>query len=367
MINEYFVSSLGEYYDAISDIVEKIKKVSNNEREPKLWFRGHKIRKYGLMPTLLRETYQDCNGKKTYGEMNRMEDYRYQHFKSRVYHEIDTSPELRSEWQEIYQHNRGKTRMLDWSESAKTALSFSVEPYITTRIDKELEDERNISTPCVWVVSPFKLNNEVYKFFQNCDQKLYKSALADIGLQSKARQIQNEIKNSRGKKIYFSDEKSDVEIDGILGLGILEKYRETMGKRLPYCVENFEFNPFHYMILRFYSDALPIEIKGKKNILPPLAILEPYHTKRIQVQRGVFTVFPNYYINDSLKYLTKKYGIDYRPMDSQKEIQDCMNKINLVNPHKIAKQLINSGQRETELYPDIERYVNLIETKQYYY
>ena len=59
-------------------------------------------------------------------------DYRYQHFKARVFHEIDTNPELRSEWLEIYQHHFGNTRMLDWSESAKTALSFAVEPYLDT-------------------------------------------------------------------------------------------------------------------------------------------------------------------------------------------------------------------------------------------
>ncbi len=98
-----------------------------------------------------------------------------------------------------------------------------------------------------------------------------------------------------------------------------------------------------------------------------MAIHEPYHSERIRAQRGVFTVFPNYLLNARDTHLAKKYGVDCRTMDSQKDVQSCLHKINLVEPHNIARQLVIGGQRDTELYPDIDKYVNLIETSRYYY
>jgi len=376
MVREYFVSSLGEYYEVLNVIAEEekdrdakrsVKKNASVQegREPRLWFRGIKTRKYDLLPTLYRNNYQGSNKARTYSDMNRREDYRYQHFKARVYHAVATNPELKSEWQEIYQHNLGKTRMMDWTESAKTALAFSVEPFIITKYDKKLEYERMTITPCVWVLNPYRLNEKVYEIVGELQDGYYVKALQDIGLSQFSADMKAEIRGH--ERIYFSGVKEDVEIAGILGLGILEKYREAMGERLKNCVENFEFNPFHYMALRMYSDALPVEIENTKDILPPLAILQPYHTERIRAQRGVFTVYPNYLMSKNMENLAKHRKIDYRAMNLQPQIQECFAKINIVDPHRMARQLIYSGERDCELYPEIENYVEVMETDKYYF
>lgn len=369
MVKKYMISSLSEYYKVISDISD-YQKVINGDRYhdsliPKLWFRGNKYGKYGLLPTILRNFYPDCIADNTYGNINLREDYRYQHFKARVFHEIDTNPELRSEWLEIYQHHFGNTRMLDWSESAKTALSFAVEPYLDTSENIKVNTERESISPAVWVLNPFALNQKVYDFFCNCDCSLYKRALSDIRLKSYAQQMQEKIKNE--KKFFFFDGERDSEISGIIGLGMLEKYRDSQGARFANCVKSFEFNPFYYLVLRLYTDALPFHIDDVCKMLPPLAIIQPYHSERIRTQQGTFTVFPNYILSESLKKLSQRRNIDVREMDRQSDIEKCMCKIEVLDAHRIAKELLNSGERVTQLYPDLDKYSQVIETSKYYY
>lgn len=366
----YNVSSLSQFYEAVDDLHCKMKQSSevsaeNSPGKGGLWFRAHGYAHYQLLPTLYRGKYYKSNKTNTYSQMNLKEDLRYQHFKARVYHSIHSNPVRESEWMEIYQHHFGSTRLMDWTESARTALLFTLEARIDTRTDKKLEYERWHQTPCVWVLNPYLLNFRAYDFLAGRmgNQKQFMGTLSKS---TNFRDLCREMKNN--KEIYFNVPDEDIEIQGILSLCVLEDYRASLGAELEQYVKNLQFNPFYYTALRVYSDGLPYIISDEKeHILPPLAILHPYHSERIRSQRGVFTIFPNYILGASAQEYISKRKIDIRAMENQPYINDCLACINILNPSKVAETLIKSGGRRTELYPDIQNYADVIETKDYYY
>ena len=113
--------------------------------------------------------------------------------------------------------------------------------------------------------------------------------------------------------IYFDGKADeDKEISGILSLCAIEDYRKALGVHLEEAVKRFEFNPFYYLALKIYADALPFIIENPKmTILPPIALLHPYHSNRIRTQRGAFTMFPNYMAMGKAKELNKNRGIGF--------------------------------------------------------
>lgn len=366
MIDEYHVSSLSEYYEVINCIGEKEKKKGDSIR---LWFRGHSKSNYSLIPTLYRGENYKSNSEGTYTEMNLKESLRFQHMKARAFHCVDSEPSYQSEWQEIYQHHFGKTRLMDWSESAKTGLSFSVEPYIDTSDNRELKYKRQHITPCVWVLNPYRLNEMVYDYMSEYlydDMELVFQRVYDIDV--KFKKICMEMKQN--KELYFDCKKADIDIKGILSLCAIEDYRKTLGSYIVNAVNSYEFNPFYYLALRMYSDALPVKIsdygKNGGKILPPIALLHPYHSERIRAQRGAFTMFPNYVLEGKANAMLKYRKIDGRDMINQQYISDCLHVIYIHNAKNVAKTLLYGGERRSELYPDLQVYADLIETKKYY-
>lgn len=359
MIEEFHVATLAEFYEALHDIEQ------NDEKN--YWFRGHSYNHYTLLPSLYRGKFYKSNKNNTYSGINLKEDYRYQHFKARIYHNIHTNLQYQSEWQEIYQHHFGRTRLMDWTETARTALTVALEPFIDTRADKELEYKRQHLTPCVWLLDPYKLNEKVYDYFGEyfyadmggIFQRWYGS---EIDLQK----VCTELKDN--KDIYFDCNDGDLEIRGIISLCAVEDYRRTLGGRAEKAANSHELNPFYYLAMRMYSDAIPCDIgDGQRAFLPPIALLHPYHSERIRTQRGAFTMFPNYIVSDKAEDLYKSRGIDIRAMEYQKLIQDCLKVIYILNPNRVAQDMMQSGVRRSELYPDIQTYADIIETQEYYY
>ena len=359
---KYNVSTLAEFYQALDYVNEDFK--GEDESIVRLWFRGQGCNDFNLIPTLYRGKYNHKINGSEYTLMNLKEDYRYQHIKARAFHNVASNPAYRSEWQEIYQHHFGHTRLMDWSESARTALSFALEPFIDTRDNKELEYRRQHMTPCVWILHPYRLNEKVYDYM--ADQ-----LMADVGKsicdsQMKWDFICDELRGN--KNIYFDGMDGDIEIKGLISLCAIEDYRKNLGSRLTDAVKSFEFNPFYYLALRIYSDALPYEIQDpEKNILPPIALLHPYHSSRIRTQRGAFTMFPNYVVSGKAKQMCEHRHMDIRNMEEQSYIKDCLKVINVINPNQVAKELMLSGERRSELYPDIQTYADIIETQKYYF
>lgn len=359
----YNVSSLADFYRAVTDIGEK-------RGVKRLWFRGHTYNHYHLLPGLYRGNYYIANENMTYSDLDLREDYRYQHLKARVFHNVHSNPVHRNEWQEVYQHHLGLTRLMDWSESAKTALSFALEALIDTRQNiLDLEYKRKNMTPKVWVLDPLELNLKVYEYLAGDTSEpqaeiCLERVLDEVDLSARVSVFQNELE--RSKDIYFKPAASDLEVEGIMSLCVLEDQRRMMGAQLKKRIQKFEMNPFHYMILRLYADAVPYLVTNEKQcILPPIAVLHPYHSERIRKQRGVFTAFPNYVMEDRVKQYIVRRGKDIREMEKQSYIDSCLDEINIVAPGEVARELIYSGERRTELYPDIEVYAQVMETQQY--
>lgn len=372
MIDSYYIASLAEFYDVLKNIDESFLKNSRNNSGTKknitrMWFRGHSKNDYNLVPTLFRNQFCEKNTKNTYTQMNLKEDYRYQHMKARAFHNVDSNPVYRSEWQEIYQHHFGRTRLMDWTESAKTALLFALEPYIDTRNNEDLKYKRNHITPCIWVLDPLQLNRKVYKYMAEEFPRIMNDPSGYYSIFREWDDLCAELASN--ETIYFDGKADeDKEISGILSLCAIEDYRKALGVHLEEAVKGFEFNPFYYLALKIYADALPFIIENPKmTILPPIALLHPYHSNRIRTQRGAFTMFPNYMAMGKAKELNKNRGIDVRFMEQQDYISDCLKVIYILDSHRVAKDLMISGERRSEIYPDIQTYADIIETQEYYY
>lgn len=304
-MRSYTASSLEEYLSVVSYINDReqieqagANKRNSNNRITPLWYRGVKRQDYNLIPTLLRES----SGVEhlDYTKDRLKEEYRFQHFRSKCNQLVEKSPDSKIEWMEIMQHFCTNTRLMDWSESAITGLLFALEYFIQPGKDKDLQYKRSVSTPAVWIVNPFRLNEQVFNSFSADDRtarKLIGCGIDDIIPWNMQKRRVDDFKNRMycrlrdGKDRYFRDE-DDPFIQGIVSLSALESDREANSHRLFYLLDKDEFNPFFYLLLRYYSDGTAVEI----NTLPPLAIVHPYHSSRIQAQRGVFTVSPHYII-----------------------------------------------------------------------
>ncbi|SDL85625.1 FRG domain-containing protein [Sarcina sp. DSM 11001] len=358
-VHTFTAATLEEYLRIIVHISElKRNKGKDKHLFMPMWYRGNKQQHYNLLPTLLRGSKGVDSG---YSTDHLREDYRYQHFKAKCNQLVEKSPETRIEWMELMQHFRAYTRMMDWSESAITALMFSLEYFIDPDEDARQKTRRSISTPTVWVLDPVKLNSRLYDAFVN-NSALVENILNDIvphstGNRERRDFVKRNVERLFAQKDKFFYDKDDPNIQGIFCLASIESDRQANAYRLYNMIKNCEFNLFFYLLLRYYSDGVPVEM----GTLPPLAIVHPYHSHRIQVQHGVFTVSPFYMIDED-----KVNGPeDRRPMEFQPEIGDCLYKIRIVSPALVARELLLIGERRTSLYPEMDNYAKDIEAKGY--
>lgn len=161
-----------------------------------------------------------------------------------------------------------------------------------------------------------------------------------------------ELQEKKKEGTYY-DIKTDSEqnINRIIGLSALEVERNAYKGKEIEALKNFEINPFFYLLLRYYSDGLPVDL-GK---LPPLAVIHPYHSQRIKIQKGVFTVFPYYIPDKKMKKIWKDTGA--YPSFGMEYMEQCipyLQKIRIVNPHRVAQELMITGSKRGNLYPDMQ-------------
>lgn len=347
-MSKWYARNLQEY-------IEMIDHISNHQRDDKrqypLWFRGHEQTDvyYYLDPGIYRDFYttkeknlfDDGNA---YGTLWLKEEYRYQHFVARNYDKVASLPESYIEWQEVMQHYFSKTRLMDWSESAIVALSFALEAYINPSGDHEVEYKRRHNSPVVWVLNPVKLNRIVYQCFKD-DIELVHEALKDI-VKIDIDDMHRKIKDH--EELYFSlDDSVNGGVNGLISLSGLEELRRSKGGTLQEALLNGGVNPFFYLLLRYYSEGLGVEVKK----LPPLAIIHPQHSVRIHEQKGAFTIFP-YYSDEGKKILktgVSPYAMEYMPL-----CRDCLEEIILTDAWCIADELKGIGVKRSHLYPEME-------------
>lgn len=360
--SEYVVSSLSEYVEIVSALSHL-----NNSAGRVLWYRGHEKHNYTLLPSLLRGSKGSTE---TYGLDQLREEFRYQHFRAKCNQLIESRPDTRIEWHEIMQHHFAKTRLMDWSESAITALLFSLEAFIDPLAlrDKDLQYRRSTVTPTIWVLDPIELNRQAACCFYN-DPSLLAHALEDVIDINYPASMKNRIitqidifLHNDWSKYMTNEESLDSSMAGIVCLSALETERSSNADRIINLMYNGQYNPYFYLYLRYYNDGLPIKLGA----LPPLAINHPYHSRRIQAQRGVFTIFPNYIApTDRSEFMSWGASLDLRGMELQMSISRCLNKIRIIHPTKVASELRFLGEQRSSLYPELEVYAKEMENFAY--
>lgn len=284
---------------------------------------------------------------------------------------VTTFPETKIEWLELMQHHFTSTRLMDWSESAISALMFALEAFINPTSDRELEYKRATMTPVIWVMNPKAVNYCIYDQFSSSTygENLIYNAVSDICPYEmpKAKKIvfaQKLAERMRKQKENFLSGRGpgkDFKINGIVCLSVIVEERDTNQARMFQLLNSGEFNPFFYLLSRYYADGL----KVKAGVLPPLSTVHPYHSPRIQAQHGVFTVVPHYYFDENQAQLFH-IGIDKRAMEHQALISGCLYEVRITHPAQLARDLLLAGERRSAIYPELQVYAGDIEAKKYY-
>lgn len=268
-----YAESLAEIYEHVHDISIEC---GEEDESPLIWFRGHSDSTFNLNPSIFRGVDYQYNENMTYSNNHLREDYRFQSFMARNYDNVDyRMPQYIIEWQEIMQHFFTKTRLMDWSESLTVSLEFALEAFITPNPDLEVEERRRTAEPVIWLLQPAALNKEVYDSFVK-DELLVKKALAgqnaEAGMEIR---ISDELRKEEKSGIYYNLKSgNEKNLNAMISLSALEILRDAYKGREMEALKEFEMNPFFYLLLRYYSDGVPVEM-GK---IPPLAIIHPYHS-----------------------------------------------------------------------------------------
>jgi|GEM_PF-3566879 len=316
----------------------------SGDKAPPFWFRGHEQSKFKLIPNILRTGNEVTNDRHYLREETRSVQ-----FPARVAHLVKSDRLNGIEWQEITQHYGSKTRLLDWTESLYVALTIALEPHLANPSDARFTQRALDGTaPHIWVLSPTLLNLKLYSFILNNDA-LVKNALAEFRTPFMYGGVRGFRKKLGNIERYILD--PSYANSGIISLSALENLRIATGSRLPNLLRLGEFNPYFYMLLRIFNDRV-----NCSEHIPPLAILHPYHSSRIEKQRGAFTVFA---LPPDIKKADRP--IAPAPMEQYNFLHDCMVKINLVNLSNLSDEMLRVGQTRSELYPEIATYAEELE------
>ncbi len=361
-IHTEIVYSFGEYLDTIS----KIGKQANDKgfnKPPVLWFRGLSDIDHTLIPSLFRQKIRvETKGLKgEYSCMHYAEDIRTQNYIAKNYHFFEKEPSSRVEWLEVMQHHEMNTRVLDWSESSIHSLIFALEPFLNDR--KYTEYTRRTCVPCVWILEPGKLNTEIFNYLSRQVEyrtKLIREIIEELQLESYEEELFSSMEKFVDQDFHTSSETG--HLDYILNLSAINDEILRDRSRIKYLLCKGDIiNPYYYLLSRIYSDGKILEDR----VLPPLAVVHPYHSERIKAQKGVFTVFP-FYREKRKDNAARAMAVNPDAMENNIMAEKCLHKIILSSPQKIAYELLVNGMNNSWLYPEMPIVANELERHQIY-
>ena len=112
------------------------------------FFRGHSQSTHSLLPGLFRGV--EIKGKKIPDDLWAIESDLFYEFRAKA---RELHKDHISDWHILFymQHHGVRTRLLDWSESLAVAVYFALLNYDSLK-----------SHPCVWILNPYKLNEEYH-------------------------------------------------------------------------------------------------------------------------------------------------------------------------------------------------------------
>ncbi|HMJ47320.1 MAG TPA: FRG domain-containing protein [Ferruginibacter sp.] len=154
----------------ISDLLKNLKKDAA-EYKGQIWFRGQSAFDWKLQPAFLRK------------EKNITEFTLITKFRQNASLLIEKSPSNYFDWLFQMQHHGVPTRLLDWTESALTALYFAV------------EDGRNQNKDgALWILLPTELNKNANIY---SDEIFYIPSFEDIVLKNYNPEVFHQEKNTK--------------------------------------------------------------------------------------------------------------------------------------------------------------------------
>ncbi len=176
---------------SIADLLKNLKR-DTEDYEGQIWFRGQSAFTWKLQPTFLRK------------EKNVSEFTLITKFKQNASLLINRPPSNYFDWLFQMQHHGVPTRLLDWTESALTALYFAVEDNNSIRKDGAL-----------WILFPTELNKNANIY---SDENFYIPSFEDMVLKNYNPEVFHQEKNTKLLPVAAIASRNNTRMQAQLGV-----------------------------------------------------------------------------------------------------------------------------------------------------